>query len=247
MKKVLAGVGIIAAMLLSSCANEYDVIMVENQMNAEIEIAKAKSAATIAQSEAIALTVTGEMSDLERYFARMSIAGLAVTPSGIKSVTTGNDVLISLTQDGKTIVRDIVTGTVIYKGASVLGEMVKNAGGNTTIEVDGDGNTTSTSRQEVKMVNLGEGTQAFNSGSGGGSSDELLGTCDEKVQEYVSGMDLSKINLGGALREVAAETGCVIHFENEQVVVKETGTPVTALNSFYAGHKELGGAPEVVE
>jgi len=241
MKKIMLGMGLIAAMMLTSCANEYDVMMVENQMAAEIAIAEAKAQATIAQSEAIALTVTENMSDLERYFARMQIAGLVVTPSGIKSVTTGNDVLISLTQDGKTIVRDIVTGTVIYKGASVLGEMVRSAGGNTEINVEGDGNTTSANQERNKLVNIGEGTQNYGSGGGSGS-DELEATeCDGKVEEALAEHDMNNINLGGLMRRLSAETGCVVEIQDEQVIVVDTGNPVSSMNSHYAGHKDLGG------
>lgn len=245
MKKILIGMLAGLALLISSCANEYDVIMVENQMAAEVEIAKAKSEATIAQSEAIALTVSEEMSDLERYFARLQIAGLAVTPSGIKSVTTGNDVLISLTSDGKTIVRDIVTGTVIYKGASVLGEMVRAAGDNTNVTVDGDGNSFASNKQETKMVNIGEGNQNYGSGSGGGS-DELMGDCDEKVEQALGSHDMNNINLGGLMRRLSAETGCVVEIKDEQVTVLDSGNPVAAINAHYAGHKDLGGVEEPV-
>lgn len=232
------------AMMLSSCANEFDVMMVERHMEAEVKIAEAKARATEAQSEAIALTVTENMSDLERYFARLQIAGLVVTPSGIKSVTTGNDVLISLTQDGKTIVRDIVTGTVIYKGASVLGEMVRSAGGNTQIEVAGDGNSVNTNKEDVKMVAIGENPQSYKAG-GSSSSDEvgLEGDCEEKVLNALDNYDMNNINLGGLMRRLGAETGCVVEIQDEQVMI-EGEVPLTAVNQHYAGHPDLGGVVE---
>lgn len=247
MKKLLVCIGLALTMALSGCADEYDVMMVERHMQAEVDIARAKADATIAQSEALALTVTEDMSDLERYFARQAIASLVITPSGLKSITTGNDVVITLTQDGKAIVRDVVTGAVIYRGVIGLTDALKNSG-NTTVNVEGEDNQVALTQSEVKQVVGGENNTATATqagpGSSGSSEEELDGDCDEKVEAALEGYDLNAINLGGLMRRLSADTGCVVEIQGGQVVVDETGNPVDALNEKWGSHPELGGSEE---
>lgn len=245
MKKVLMMMVLPIALMLTSCADEFDVAMVERHMQAEIEIAKAKAAAITAQSEAIAITLDNESSDLERYLARQQIAGLVMTPSGLKSITTGNDVIMSITKDGKVIVRDIVTGAVVYRGIVGLTDALASAG-NTNIAVDGEGNTVTTNREDVKQIVAGTDNSAgYKAGGGAAGSSELAGECDAKVEEALAGYDMNNINLGGLMRRLSAETGCVVEIVDEQVTVVDSGNPVSSMNSHYAGHKDLGGVEEV--
>lgn len=244
MNKILSLLVAIPMLFMVGCADEFDVAMVEKHMNAEIEIAKAKAAAIDSKSEAIALTITENSTDLERYLAREQIASLEVTESGLKSITTGNDVAVTLTQDGKVIVRDIVTGAVVYRGIVGLTEALANSG-DTNIVNEGDGNVVDYTKNDTKQIVAGENNVANNSNSSGGSSgsgEELSGDCDEKVATALEGYDLNAINLGGLMRELAAETGCVVEISGGQVIVKETGNPIESVNSKWASHPELSGA-----
>jgi len=189
------------------------------------------------------MTVTENMSDLERYFARLSIAGLVVTPSGIKSITTGNDVVMSITRDGKTMVRDIVTGTVIYKGASVLGEIVRSAGGNET-NITGDGNTTSLHDEDVKIVGIGENAQSYKGGGSGTAGDEEFDTSEQAVAAFMEECKASSPNLGARMTCLSAKSGYEVNIVDEKVVIVEGEIPLHELNIEFAGHKDLGG-PEV--
>jgi len=189
------------AIMLSSCANEYDVMMVEKQMEAEIKIAEAKARATEAQSDALALTITENMSDLERFFAREQIASLEVTPSGLKSVTTGNDVLITIAADGRFIVRDIVTGTVLYRSVVGLADALKNSG-NTDVRIDGEGNSVEVAQSEVKQVVVGENnvatsTQSSSGGSASGVDEEVAGVSEAEWTECTTSPS-KEVTLGEA-------------------------------------------------
>lgn len=128
---------LVVPLFLLGCSNKFDENMVGKQMDAEIAIAQAKSDAIVAQSQAIVRTLGESSTDLERYLARQQIVGLAITPSGLKSVTTGNDVVAILAEDGSTMIKDVVTGTVIWRGIVGVENILDSFGGTTVTAKEG--------------------------------------------------------------------------------------------------------------
>lgn len=176
-KKVLGLV--VSLSLLVGCANQFDVDMVKYQMIAEKEIAWAKSDLGVAQAEAISKTLNEESTDLERYLARQQIAGLVVTPSGIKNVTTGNDVISFLARDGSTIIKDVITGAVIWRGIIGLENVLADMG-STTIHAE-EGAVVENTKITNKVVAGNDGTIK--------STKEVEKVADEGVGSVEEGVD----------------------------------------------------------
>lgn len=212
--QVVKGVVALAltSIFLVGCANEFDVQMVEAHMEAEKEIARAKSELGIAQSEAIAVTIDENSTDLERYLARKQIAGLEITPSGIKSITTGNDVVIELTEDGQTIIKDVITGAVIYRGFIAAENILEGLGGTTVTATEGS--TINYSNKDQKAVSVkGDANVNDNSnGSEGLVSDNVISTS-----------------------EITSLESCIARAESNPEYINEKGKPLYSLSGESCG------------
>lgn len=200
MKKVLMLLILPIALMLSSCANEFDVQLVKHHMDAEKSIAKSKSEAIQAKANAIAQTFDEDTTPLEAYLARDQIASMTVTGSGIEKVTTSNDVLLTVAADGKYIVKSIVTGTVLYRGVVGLTGALKDAG-NTLIHNTGDGNQVTFKRNDTKQIIAGENNVANNennSGSSGSSGSAEEGAVSDALWMECTTSPSKEVTLGEA-------------------------------------------------